>query len=176
MQNINGDGGGSRSNKPWTPTFCTIIDAETTSFSYLACSNCERVLPNDSLPNPPTCAVCSNKYTFPTASKRLYRLLLSIAISDKVIPVMCFDRAARVLVGCSADELFNFCKSHPFAEEKMGEILEGEMCQMTLCEPKNGNAQHLRVVSVVPLRAGFRPAIHTLRLLYGVDNSHRSSN
>ncbi|KAI0498244.1 hypothetical protein KFK09_021485 [Dendrobium nobile] len=176
MQHINGNGGGSRSDKPWTPPFCTIIDVETTSFSYLACSNCERVLPNDSLPNPPTCAVCSNKYTFPTASKRLYRLLLSVAISHKVIPVMCFDRAARVLVGCSADELFNFCKSHPFAEEKIGEILEGEMCQMTLCEPKNGNAQHLRVVSVVPLRAGFRPAIHTLRLLYGVDDSHRSSN
>ncbi|KAK8913653.1 hypothetical protein KSP39_PZI024008 [Platanthera zijinensis] len=36
----------------------------------------------------------------------------------------------------------------------MGEILEGEMCGMTLSEPKNGNAQHLRVVSVSPLRTG----------------------
>ncbi|KAK8954754.1 hypothetical protein KSP39_PZI002021 [Platanthera zijinensis] len=62
--------------------------------------------------------------------------------------------AARVLVDCSADDLFSFCNSHPFAGEKMGEILEGEMCGMTLSEPKNGNAQHLRVVSVSPLHTG----------------------
>ena len=49
-----------------------------------------------------------------------------------------------------------------------GKILEGEMFRMTLSKPKNGNAQHLRVVSVVPLRSGFRPAIETLRELYGV--------
>lgn len=49
-----------------------------------------------------------------------------------------------------------------------GKVLEGEMFRMTLSKPKNGNAQHLRVVSVVPLRSGFQPAIETLRELYGV--------
>ena len=45
--------------------------------------------------------------------------------------------------------------------------LEGEMFKMTLSKPKNGNAQHLWVVSVIPLRTGFYPAIETLRELYG---------
>ena len=49
-----------------------------------------------------------------------------------------------------------------------GKILEGEILRVTLSKPKNGNAQHLRVVSVVPLWSGFRPAIETLRELYGV--------
>lgn len=48
-----------------------------------------------------------------------------------------------------------------------GKVLEGEMLRVTLSKPKNGNAQHQRVVSVVPLRSGFRPAIETLRELYG---------
>lgn len=48
-----------------------------------------------------------------------------------------------------------------------GKILEGEMLRVTLSKPRNANAQHERVVSVVPLRSGFRPAIETLRQLYG---------
>ncbi|KAJ9188792.1 hypothetical protein P3X46_000156 [Hevea brasiliensis] len=32
----------------------------------------------------------------------------------------------------------------------------------------NGNAQHLRAISVSPLRTGFQAAIETLRELYGV--------
>jgi hypothetical protein len=46
--------------------------------------------------------------------------------------------------------------------------LEGEMCRMTLSKPKNGNAQHLRAVSIVPLRSGFKPAIESLKEFYGV--------
>lgn len=49
------------------------------------------------------------------------------------------------------------------AGEIVNEILEGEMFRMTLSRPNNGNAQHLRVVSAVPLRTGFRPAIESLR-------------
>jgi hypothetical protein len=41
------------------------------------------------------------------------------------------------------------------------------MFRMTLSKSKNGNAQHLRVASVVPLRSGFLPAIESLRELYG---------
>ena len=54
-----------------------------------------------------------------------------------------------------------------YAAVSASRILEGEMFKMTLSKPKNGNAQHLRVVSVVPLRTGFQPAIETLRKLYG---------
>ena len=46
--------------------------------------------------------------------------------------------------------------------------LEGEMFKMILSKPKNGNAQHLRAVSILPLRTGFQPAIETLKELYGV--------
>lgn len=82
--------------------------------------------------------------------------------------VICFDRAARVLFGCSADEFSDFCTSHPSAREKAGEMLEGAMFRMKLSRPKKGNAEHLRVVSVVPLLTGFRPLIHELRHLYRV--------
>lgn len=51
--------------------------------------------------------------------------------------------------------------------ETAAKALEGEMLRVTLSKPKNGNAQHQRVVSVVPLRSGFRPAIENLRELYG---------
>lgn len=40
---------------------------------------------------------------------------VSIASDTKVFVVICFDRAARVLFGCSADEFFDFVKLHPFA-------------------------------------------------------------
>lgn len=40
---------------------------------------------------------------------------MSIATDKKVQTVICFDRAARVLFGCSADEFFDFAKLHPFA-------------------------------------------------------------
>lgn len=40
---------------------------------------------------------------------------MSIATDTKVFVVIMFDRAARVLFGCSADEFFDFAKTHPFA-------------------------------------------------------------
>lgn len=40
---------------------------------------------------------------------------VSIATDTKVFVVICFDRAARVLFGCSADEFFDFAKLHPYA-------------------------------------------------------------
>ncbi|ONK56991.1 uncharacterized protein A4U43_C10F15420 [Asparagus officinalis] len=88
---------------------------------------------------------------------------VSIATTDEVIVVIFFDRVTRVLFGCSADEFFHFCRLHPFAAEKAAEVLEGEMCRLTLSKPKSSNAQHLRAASVVPLRTGFRPVIDTLK-------------
>jgi hypothetical protein len=55
-----------------------------------------------------------------------------------------------------------------YAASNAAKILEGEMCRMTLSRPKNGNAQHLRAVSIVPLRSGFKPAIESLKEFYGV--------
>jgi hypothetical protein len=40
---------------------------------------------------------------------------MSIASDTKVLRVICFDRAAKVLFGCSADDFFDFAKLHPFA-------------------------------------------------------------
>lgn len=100
---------------------------------------------------------------------------MSIATVDKVMVVVCFDRAARVLIGCSADEFVDFCRVHPLAAEKAAELLEGEMCRMTLAPSKKGNAEHLRVAAVEPLRTGFRPVIETLRKMYGVGTSKNKS-
>ena len=42
-------------------------------------------------------------------------LQMSIASDTRVFKVICFDRAAKVLFGCSADEFFHFAKFHPFS-------------------------------------------------------------
>lgn len=47
----------------------------------------------------------------------------------------------------------------------VNQVFDGEMLRMTLTRPKNLNAQHMRVTSVVPLRSGFQPAIVALRQL-----------
>ncbi|KAH7561109.1 hypothetical protein JRO89_XS10G0175000 [Xanthoceras sorbifolium] len=93
---------------------------------------------------------------------------ISIATDTKVKVVICFDRAARVFFGCSADEFFHFAKLHPFAAMTASKVLQGQMFRLTLSKPKNGNAQHLRVSSVVPLSSGYRPTIEALREMYGV--------
>ncbi|KAJ8768824.1 hypothetical protein K2173_023728 [Erythroxylum novogranatense] len=150
-----------------TTVMCTVIAIDhSNQLWYRACSLCERTLPES--PNS-ICKFCSH-YNIGTLSsfKRLFRVLVSIATDKEVRNVVCFDRAARVLFGCSADEFFDFAKFHPFSALDADKILEGEMFRMTLSKPKSGNAQHLRVASVVPLRSGFQPAIESLRKLYGV--------
>ncbi|KAH6774696.1 replication factor-A carboxy-terminal domain protein [Perilla frutescens var. hirtella] len=151
-----------------TEIMCTVVAIDHTNLCYRVCSVCERTLPENS-------AVCCRHCNFSNSfnpsssgSKRLFRVLMSIATDTKVFVVIMFDRAARVLFGCSADEFFNFAKTHPFAATTACKALEGEMLTVTLSKPKNGNAQHLRVVSVVPMRTGFEPAIETLRELYRV--------
>ncbi|GLT65028.1 hypothetical protein SLA2020_374830 [Shorea laevis] len=146
---------------------CTVLAMDTTNFCYRACKLCERALP-DHPPNS-SCIACKSKFpaSFPS-HQHLFRLLLSIATDTKVMVVICFDRAAKVLFGCSAHEFLDFAKIHPFAAENASKVLEGEMLQMTLSKPKNLNAQHLRAVTIVPLRSGFQPVIQTLRELYGV--------
>ncbi|KAG6631953.1 uncharacterized protein LOC122292474 [Carya illinoinensis] len=153
-------------DKP-TTLMCTLLAIDHTSFCYRVCSVCERTLPDiQSL-----CKFCNfnfnNSNPSSSSSKRLFRLLISIASDTNVFTVICFDRAAKVLFGCSADEFFDFTKLHPFAAVSANRILEGEMFRATLSKPKNGNAQHVRVVSLFPLRSGFQPAIESLKKLYG---------
>ncbi|KAL8029734.1 hypothetical protein ABFX02_14G243900 [Erythranthe guttata] len=155
-------------DKP-TTIICTVVAVDhANSIYYRVCSVCEKTLPeNPTIP----CKYCNfnNRFNPSTSgSKRLFRVLISIATDTKVFVVIMFDRAAKVLFGCSADEFFDFAKTHPYAAMAAGRALEGEMLTVTLSKPKNGNAQHMRVVSVVPLRSGFQPAIDTLMELYRV--------
>ncbi|KAJ3670159.1 hypothetical protein LUZ60_010483 [Juncus effusus] len=138
-----------------TPPFCAIVDLDTTSLTYLSCPFCSKPL-STSLPH---CPPCSRNNRVPPTPTRLFRLLLSVATSDEVTTVVCFDRAARVLMGCSADEFVGF----PLGGEKARELLRGEMCVMGFKSARSGNAEHLRVVSVQPLRTGFRPVVDSLR-------------
>ncbi|KAL9676248.1 hypothetical protein QQ045_004461 [Rhodiola kirilowii] len=146
---------------------CTVIAVDCTCLWYRVCAVCERSLSDD--PSS-TCSYCKFDPRKPDGkrSKRLFRILMSIASDTEVFVVICFDRAAKVLLGCSADELFDFAKYHPFTATTVGRVLEGEMLNVTLSKPKNGYSQHLRVASVVPLRTGFQPAIKTLRKIYKV--------
>ncbi|KAK3031973.1 hypothetical protein RJ639_036908 [Escallonia herrerae] len=151
-------------DKKMTTLMCTVVAIDHTNFCYGVCSVCEKSLPEN---NTNSCKYCNFNNKFnpnSSSSKRLFRILMSIATDTKVFVVIIFDRAARVLFGCSADEFFDLAKLHPFA----GRFLEGEMLRVTLSKPKNGNAQHDRAVSVVPLRSGFWPVIETLRESYGV--------
>uniref|UniRef100_A0A2P2JHR0 Uncharacterized protein LOC105128340 n=1 Tax=Rhizophora mucronata TaxID=61149 RepID=A0A2P2JHR0_RHIMU len=155
--------------KKATSLICAVIGMDPTNMWYRACSVCERTLPEN--PNS-LCSSCARSNFFAPPSKRLFRILVSIATDTKVLNVICFDRAARILFGCSADDFFHFAKLHPFAAANAGKMLEGEMFRMTLSKAKNSsNAQHLRAVSIVPLRSGFQPAIESLRKLYGVLSS-----
>ncbi|KAI3893505.1 hypothetical protein MKX03_022833 [Papaver bracteatum] len=163
------------SDQPLT-VFCTVMAMNTTDFCYLVCSRCEKTLPNEFV----SCKYCDPKCLNPGSSnsKRLYRILVSIAASEEVFVVVMFDRVARVLIGCSADEFFNFTMDNPSAAVTASKLLEGKMFQMKLSKPKmNGNAQHLRAISVTPLCSDFTPAIKTLKELYkdAVSPSHQSS-
>ncbi|KAM0905578.1 hypothetical protein ACQ4PT_017289 [Festuca glaucescens] len=122
-------------------------------FSYLSCPACgRRALPGHA--EGVSCAACGGP-----APERVYRLLLSVATHDRVFPVVLFDRAARTLLGCPADELARLVAAHRGAARAAADALQGEMCRLALREPARDGAEHLRAVSVVPLRDGFRPVV-----------------
>lgn len=164
-------------DKPTTTLACTVVAVDHTNLYYRVCSVCEKPLP-DNIPPPTTnssasfasaCKHCYLRNGFngvSSGSKHLFRVLMSVATETKVFVVIMFDRAARALFGCSADEFSEFVKIHPSAAVTAGNVLKGELLRVTLSKPKNGNAQHLRVASVVPLRSRFQPAIRSLRELY----------
>ncbi|XP_010045318.2 uncharacterized protein LOC104434064 [Eucalyptus grandis] len=148
-----------------TTEVCAVLAIDHANLLYRACSICERSLPDD--PSS-LCKYCNPSSFDPGSprSKRLFRLLMSIATDKKVFTVICFDRVARIMFGTSADEFFDFAKLHPFAAAAAARILEGELFRMTLSKPQSGNAQHLRVTSLVPMRSGYQPVIEGLRELY----------
>ncbi|KAI6685199.1 hypothetical protein NL676_031112 [Syzygium grande] len=146
---------------------CAILAIDHANLLYRACSVCERPLPDDPSSLCKYCGLSSFDPGSPR-SKRLFRLLMSIATDKKVFTVICFDRVARIMFGTSADEFFDFAKLHPFAAVAAARILEGELFRMTLSKPRSGNAQHLRVTSLVPMRSGYQPVIEGLRELYRV--------
>jgi hypothetical protein len=153
-------GGDGAVGATWTPPYCTIVAADTSNFSYLSCPACGRsALPGHAEGVP--CAACGGP-----APVRVYRLLLSVATHDRVFPVILFDRAARTLLGCPADELARLFAAHRGAARAAADALQGEMCRLALRRPARDGAEHLRVVSVVPLRDGFRPVVDALRTLY----------
>ncbi|TKY48571.1 Alpha-L-fucosidase 1 [Spatholobus suberectus] len=136
---------------------CTILAIDHRDMFYSVCAVCERTISNPSF-------VCHSSNP---PSKRLFRILMSVATDTQVLTVICFDRVARLLFGCSADEFFHFAKLHPFSGVTVNEILEGEMFTMTLSKPMNPDAQHMRVASADPFSSSFRPAIHLLKQCYG---------
>lgn len=81
--------------------------------------------------------------------------------------VICFDKNARVIFGCSADEFFGFATNNPNAAKNASILLAGEMLRVTLVEPKR-RGQHLRMTNVVPQRSDFQPVILSLKELYKV--------
>ncbi|RYQ97949.1 hypothetical protein HN51_042988 [Arachis hypogaea] len=150
----------------------TVLGIDHTDLFYRVCALCERTLsfPSGDDSDVPASSLCKFCHPHPasasSASKRLFRILMSVATETKVFSVICFDRVARVLFGCSADDFFHFAKLHPFCGVTVNEILEGEMFTMTLTKPLNGNARHLRLASAVPLSSTFQPIIQVLREYY----------
>ncbi|EPS63292.1 hypothetical protein M569_11494, partial [Genlisea aurea] len=144
---------------------CTVVALDHTNLFYTVCSICERIIPEKSEVSCGYCKIRTGFNRIPRL-KRLFRVLLSVATDAKVSVVIMFDKSARVLFGCSADEFFDFAKTHPYAAMAASRALQGEMLTVTLSNPKTREAQHLRVSSVVPMQTGFRPVMETLRLLY----------
>ncbi|OMO64795.1 hypothetical protein COLO4_31833 [Corchorus olitorius] len=91
---------------------------------------------------------------------------LSIAWGKKVFDVVCFDRAAKDIFGCSAQEFFDFDTLHPFAVKSASDALVGEMFRVTLKKAVKRDAEHLRMTEVVPLRSNFKPVMITLKEQY----------
>ena len=146
--------------------------ADTSDFSYLSCPRCELALPDGAV----SCFACGGGGggggAGQSAPGRVYRLLLSVATHDRVVPVVLFNRAARTLMGCPAEDLARFFAAHPGSARAAAEALRGEMCRVVLRAPARNRRsagaadERLRAVSVVPLRDGFRPVVDALRTMY----------
>ncbi|XP_024357374.1 uncharacterized protein [Physcomitrium patens] len=151
--------------------FCSIVALDPNSFCYRVCGFCEQVLPAESssyIQNAHPCERCRYRPRSRDAptTKHLYKILMSICTDKSAMVVVVFDRAARNLFGCSADEFLRFFSQNPTAMEMASEVLEGEMLSLVLRPPKGGYGQQLRAVSIVPLSSSFQPVMAILPQLY----------
>lgn len=64
---------------------------------------------------------------------------MSIATDTEVFVVILFDRAARVLFGCSADEFFEFAKTRPFAGNLHSLVYQNLEVGFDICSIKERN-------------------------------------
>ncbi|XP_024357365.1 uncharacterized protein [Physcomitrium patens] len=151
--------------------FFGTSDYESASEIYRVCGFCEQVLPAESssyIQNAHPCERCRYRPRSRDAptTKHLYKILMSICTDKSAMVVVVFDRAARNLFGCSADEFLRFFSQNPTAMEMASEVLEGEMLSLVLRPPKGGYGQQLRAVSIVPLSSSFQPVMAILPQLY----------
>ncbi|XP_020518117.1 uncharacterized protein LOC18426486 isoform X2 [Amborella trichopoda] len=103
-----------RENNGASSATCCVVGLDsTTNISYIACSSCEKPLHTQHNPSSTPALCCS--FCKSSSFKRFYRVVMSVASGNKVMVVICFDKAARVMFGCSADEFFDFAKVNPFA-------------------------------------------------------------
>ncbi|MED6163120.1 hypothetical protein PIB30_076776, partial [Stylosanthes scabra] len=96
---------GERGGRRTQMLTCTVLGIDHTDFFYRVCALCERTLSSpsgDETDAPASSSLCKFCHPHPhPASKRLFRILMSVATETKVFNVICFDRVARVLFGCS---------------------------------------------------------------------------
>ncbi|XVE83590.1 hypothetical protein DITRI_Ditri16bG0099100 [Diplodiscus trichospermus] len=152
-----------------TRLICALLAMDHSSFCYKSCSECESPIPE--ILSHPFCSNCNGSLE---PFKRLFRLLFSIATDTRVITVMCLERDAKIIFGCSAQQFFDFATRHPGAAKNASMVLEGELFQITLTKLKGDKAEHLQMTSVVPLRSGFEPVIQTLEELYRVQDADKT--
>ena len=69
--------------------------------------------------------------------------------------------------------IYTYTHTHMYAGENVRKELLGEMVQLTLRSPRNGRAQHMRIVSMVTLAPDFEHIMSRLHKIYakGIDSS-----
>ncbi|CAH2060341.1 unnamed protein product [Thlaspi arvense] len=110
---------------------CELLAVDLSDDCYRVCSRCERVLPGD-YNNGVSSSSFSSLFRFCNSKepKLLYLILISIATETTVKTVICFDRAATLLFGCSADEFFHFTKLNPLTATMVSQVFDGEMLSL----------------------------------------------
>eukprot|EP00271_Cylindrocystis_brebissonii_P010068 TRINITY_DN26168_c0_g1_i1.p1 TRINITY_DN26168_c0_g1~~TRINITY_DN26168_c0_g1_i1.p1 ORF type:complete len:191 (+),score=12.98 TRINITY_DN26168_c0_g1_i1:745-1317(+) len=142
---------------------CTIVSAETTDMSYEACGACERALSGFrggervASWRSWACGVCQNvdltskSWAAIQRRKRQYKLRLGLQVEEQILIVVAFDKVARQVIGCSADEWWKCAGSFPGAASALRDLLEGIVCEVHAREKTRGAGAELRAMVINPL-------------------------